>query len=86
MMEFAPNGFLKFSKKSKKLITSRQSSPIVYQLNGLFTFYIQQMLKYKKLYMPKTLPYEISEETGLMIDNEYEFQIAEMIATRNIKI
>ena len=56
MMEFAPNGFLKFSKKSKKLITSRQSSPIVYQLNGLFTFYIQQMLKYKKLYMPKTLP------------------------------
>ena len=36
--------------------------------------------------MPKTLPYEISEETGLMIDNEYEFQIAEMIATGNIKI
>jgi len=36
--------------------------------------------------MPKTLPYEIPPETGLMIDTEFEFQIAEMIAQKKIKI
>ena len=32
------------------------------------------------------LPYEIPPETGLMIDTEFEFQIAEMIASGKIKI
>ena len=27
--------------------------------------------------MPKTIPYEIPLETGLMIDTEFEFKIAE---------
>lgn len=86
MMEFGPDGFLVFSKKVKKQIITRQKAPVVYQLNGLFAFYTSRILRYRKLYMPKTLPYEIPEETGLMIDNEYEFQIAEMIATGKIKI
>ena len=36
--------------------------------------------------MPKILPYEIPTETGFMIDTEFEFQIAEMIANEKIKI
>ena len=36
--------------------------------------------------MPKALPYEISPETGFMIDTEFEFQVAEMIAKKYIKI
>jgi len=36
--------------------------------------------------MPKVLPYEITPETGLMIDTEFEFQIADMIARGKIKI
>ena len=86
MMELKSNGFLKFCKKPKKQFVNRQKAPIVYQLNGLFTFYTNQFLKYKKLYMPKIVPYEISPETGLMIDTEFEFQIANMIATKKIKI
>jgi len=86
MMELNSNGFLKFSKKPKKQYLSRQKAPVVYQLNGLFTFYANQFLKYKKLYMPKILPYEISPETGLMIDTEFEFQIANMVATKKISI
>ena len=86
MMELNENKFLKFSKKPKKQFVTRQKSPIVYQLNGLFTFYVSQFMKYRKLYMPKILPYEIPPETGLMIDTEFEFQIANMIATKQIKI
>ena len=82
MMEPDKNGFLKFSKKHKTKIFSRQKAPIVYQLNGLFTFNVKNFLKFKKLYMPKILPYEISVEEGLMIDTEFEFKIAEMLVKK----
>jgi hypothetical protein len=36
--------------------------------------------------MPKILPFEILPETGLMIDTEFEFQIANQIAKKQIKI
>ena len=86
MMEKKASGYLKFSKKSKSRIESRQKAPIVYQLTGLHTFNVKQFLKYKKIYMPKILPFEILPETGLMIDTEFEFQIANQIAKKQIKI
>lgn len=86
MMEPNSNGYLRFSKSIGKQIQSRQKAPVVYQLNGLFVINVNKFLKQKKLYMPKNLPYEIPLETGLMIDTEFEFQIAEMIAQGKIKI
>jgi len=86
MMEKNASGYLEFSKKSKKRIESRQNAPIVYQLTGLQTFNVKQFLKYKRIYMPKILPFEILPETGLMIDTEFEFQIANQITKKQIKI
>ena len=86
MMEINSKGFLKYSKSIGKKIKSRQSAPIVYQLNGLFTINVSRLLEYEKWQMPKILPYEIPAETGFMIDTEFEFQIAEMIAEGKIKI
>ena len=86
MMEKNASGYLEFSKKSKKKIANRQNAPIVYQLTGLQTFNVKQFLKYKRIYMPKILPFEILPETGLMIDTEFEFQIANQIAKKQIKI
>tara|TARA_Y100001949_G_scaffold133114_1_gene114640 strand:+ start:3621 stop:4316 length:696 start_codon:yes stop_codon:yes gene_type:complete len=86
MMEQNSKGFLRFSKKKGVQITNRHNMPIVFQLNGLAVFYVEKLLKYGKLYMPKALPYEISPETGFMIDTEFEFQVAEMIAKKYIKI
>jgi len=79
MMELNRKGFLQFSKKVKKEIKQRQNAPIVYQLNGLFALNVARFLKYKKIYMPKILPFEIAPETGLMIDTEFEFRLAECI-------
>ena len=86
MMETNSSGYLRFSKNRGKQIKSRQKAPTVYQLNGLFVMNVNKFLKHKKFYMPKNLPYEIPLETGLMIDTEFEFQIAEMIAQGKIKI
>jgi len=86
MMEFDKNGFLKFSKKKGKRITSRQKAPIVYQLSGLYTLNVDSFKKHKKIFMPKILPYEIPYESGIMIDTEYEFQIANEIMKNHIKI
>jgi len=79
MMEINSNGFLKLSKKMKERPKSRQDSPVVYQLNGLFVYDVEKLLKYKTAILPKSLPYEIPLESGLMIDTELEFKIAEMM-------
>jgi len=85
MMELDSKGYLKFSKRIKQQIKSRQEAPIVYQLNGLFVLNVDSFLRTKKFYMEKCLPYEIPFETGIMIDTEIEFQIAEMIV-RNMEL
>jgi N-acylneuraminate cytidylyltransferase/CMP-N,N'-diacetyllegionaminic acid synthase len=85
MMEPNSKGFLRFSKKTKSGIVGRQQAPIVYQLTGLFAINVKQFLKYKKFYMPKNLAYEIPYETGLMIDTNFEFQLAECIAKMKLK-
>ena len=79
MMEFQNNGYLKFSKKNNMRITTRQSAPIVFQLTGFQTIDVQDFLHYKKIYMPKTLPVELEQETGLMIDTKWEFNIAKCL-------
>ena len=85
MMEIGSKRFLEFSKKTKKTINSRQNAPIVYQLTGFQVVNVTQFLKFKKIYMPKTLPIEISSKTGLMIDTEFEFDIASCIVKKKTK-
>lgn len=84
MMESNSKGFLEFSKKLKKTIKNRQDAPIVYQLNGLFTINVEHFLKNKKRYTTKITPYEIPPETGLMIDTEFEFKVAEVILEKKL--
>jgi CMP-N-acetylneuraminic acid synthetase len=84
MMELDSKGFLKFSKKRKQRIMSRQSAPIVFQVNGLFVINVKSFFKYQKIYMPKVVPFEISPERGFMIDTEFEFQIADLMAKKMI--
>lgn len=79
IMEKNQNGFLQLSKKLKNRPTSRQKSPKVFQLNGLFVYNVEKFLKYKNPLPPKSLPYEIPVESGLMIDTEFEFKIAEYV-------
>jgi CMP-N-acetylneuraminic acid synthetase len=84
MVELDKKGFLKISKKPKHEIFSRQNTPLVYQLNGLFVFDVKSILKYKRLLMPKVLPYKIHPLHGFMIDTEFEFRIAESIFKEKI--
>ena len=78
MMELNSKGFLKFVKDHTKRPQRRQDAPNVYQLNGVFVYNVNKFLKYG-IFPPKSLPYEIPPETGLMIDTEFEFKIAELI-------
>lgn len=84
MMEIGKDGFLKMSKAKGKRPIGRQSAPVVYQLNGLWVYNKKKFLKYKKSLLPKTLPHEISPETGFMIDTEFEFRLAELIMKNKI--
>ena len=50
----------------------------------IFTYNTEKFLEHKKPLLPKALPYEIPAETGLMIDTEFEFKLAEIIIQKKI--
>jgi len=79
MVELDSDGFLKLSKPLKHRPRSRQEAPIVYQLNGLYTYNAKKFLHTKKTDFSKAIPLEILIETGFMIDTEFEFQIAKLL-------
>ena len=79
IVEKNSNGFLKIVKPLRNKPKSRQSSPIVYQMNGLHVIRKEIILKTKTWYTSKVLPFEIPIETRLMIDTPYEFQIAKQM-------
>jgi len=83
MMESKSNGFLKFSKKRNVRISTRQSAPTVFQLTGFQTINVYDFKHYGRIYMPKTLPVELKQETGLMIDTKWEFEIAKCFLEKN---
>jgi len=83
IVEKNSKGFLKLVKKPNHRPTSRQQAPIVYQMNGLHTFDVKKFLRSGKMNLATSLPYEIPLETGLMIDTEYEFQIAKLFIKNN---
>ena len=76
IVEKNSKGFLKIVKPLKHKPKSRQSSPIVYQMNGLHVMRKESIVRSKTWYTSKILPFEIPIETGLMIDTNFEFQIA----------
>ena len=84
IMELDSNGFLKVVKDEEKRPISRQTAPIVYQLNGLFTYNTEKFFKYRNDLLLNALPYEIPIETGFMIDTEFEFKLAEFIIQKKI--
>ena len=75
-MELNKNGFLRISKKLPQNIFSRHNAPDVYQLAGCFLINKKSFLKFKKLHMPKEIPYVVPSKRGLMIDTDFEFEIA----------
>jgi len=79
MMELNSKGFLRLTKKLAKRPRSRQEAPIVYQLNGLFTYNKKKFLKIGNPIMPNAIPFKIPLERGFMIDTETEFKIAELM-------
>jgi CMP-N,N'-diacetyllegionaminic acid synthase len=79
IVETKSDGFLKLCKPLKIKARSRQEAPPVFQLNGLFVYNTKKFLRIQNTDLSKALPYEIPVETGLMIDTEFEFDIAKLL-------
>ena len=79
MFEKNSNGFLLRSKISKKRIADRQSTPKVYEVNGVYINSVKKVLQTKDMFKGDILPYEISQINGFMIDSKLDFFIAEQI-------
>ena len=86
ILEKDSKGFLKVCKKPKKILRSRQEAPTVYQGNGLFVYNVKKFLQSNTAsgnHQAKAIPYEIPNETGLMIDTEFEFNLAKLMIENN---
>lgn len=79
IVEITSHGFLEISKKMKSRVRSRQEAPPVFQENGLHTYDVKKFLKSGKTIKSKSIPFMIPPIMGLMIDTEFEFQIAKWI-------
>ena len=79
IVEITSHGFLQISKKMKSRVRSRQEAPPVFQENGLHTYDVKKFLKSGKTIKSKSIPLMIPPIMGLMIDTEFEFQIAKWI-------
>ena len=69
-------------KKQKSRPNSRQSAPKVFQMNGLHVYNLKRtLIKNGKILnsLNKAIPFIIPAYTGLMIDTEFEFQLAELM-------
>lgn len=86
VVEKTSTGNLKLVKKIKRP-TSRQKAPKVYQMNGLHTYDVKKFLSPKRKIrteLNKALPYLIPIESGLMIDTEFEFKIAQLFIENKV--
>ena len=82
IVEINNSGHLQLVKKQKFRPNSRQSAPKVFQMNGLHVYDVKKALtKNGKILnsLNKARPYVIPAYTGLMIDTEFEFQLAELM-------
>ena len=86
ILELNSKGFLKIVKPLKRKPSARQEAPKVFQGNGLLVYNAKIFLKsnqYKKDQQSNAIPYEIPIDTGLMIDTEFEFQVAKLMIENN---
>lgn len=74
------NGFLQSLFGEKYLNTRRQELPEIYKPNGaIYITSLGNLYKNKGFYCEKMIPYQMSPEKSIDIDNEIDFKIAEMI-------
>ncbi len=86
VIEKDSSGFIRLVKTIERPV-SRQKAPKVYQMNGLHTYNVKKFLspkRKKRTELNKAIPIEIPIESGLMIDTEFEFQIAKLIIENKI--
>ena len=85
MVEIIKNK-IQLSKKKKKLITSRQSSPRVYSLNAyIYIWKRETLIKRKPLIGKKTGIYEMPEERSIDIDSDFDLKIVKSLIKKILK-
>jgi len=78
MVELDDHGKVSLVKKGDFI--SRQSSPQVFDINGaVYAWWINILKEKKSLFCEKTILYPMPKEHSIDIDDETDFQIAEML-------
>jgi N-acylneuraminate cytidylyltransferase/CMP-N,N'-diacetyllegionaminic acid synthase len=80
LVEEGQDGFAHLSKSLDKGIVRRQDSPKCYDMNAsIYGWTKEALLASDKVLMPRTVLFEMSEETAYDIDTELDFKIVELL-------
>ncbi|WP_127717812.1 cytidylyltransferase domain-containing protein [Halobacteriovorax sp. HLS] len=80
LVEENESGFSRLVKSLEKGIVRRQDSPRCFDMNAsIYGWSRNALLNSDKVLMPKTVLFEMSEETAYDIDSELDFKIVELL-------
>lgn len=80
MLEYSKNGLIRKVKILKKVISSRQEAPKVYEMNASFYIWKRKILfSNKPFYRKKTTLFEMPFERSLDIDSNIDFKIVKYL-------
>lgn len=78
MVEIKKNGYVALVKKGN--YTTRQESPLVYDMNSSIYAWWKELLKEKKnIFLEKSIIYIMPKERSIDIDDDLDFRIAEYL-------
>jgi len=87
MVEEEPNGTVKICKKTPSLILTRQSAPLVYEMNASMFVYGRNFLldtTNATPYSKTAYVYEMKEQRAIDIDTEIDFKFIEFLVKERI--
>jgi CMP-N-acetylneuraminic acid synthetase len=83
MVELDENGNAHLSKAPKHLITGRQSSPKVYEMNAsIYVWRRNNLLENNSLWQNNTKFYEMPAERSIDIDSEIDFKFVDFLFSK----
>ena len=85
VMRLLPNGLVKPYRPIDESANRRQAKPVYYARNGAAIYIVNCSCLFDKnsLYGDKILPFIMSKETSIDIDDEYDRKVAELIIQSN---
>lgn len=87
LVEVDSSGYVKLSKPPETYIARRQDSPLCFDMNAsIYVWWRSSLFEFPTVFNKDTLLFEMPEERSTDIDNEFDFQIVEILMNKKANL